>query len=393
MRVCARCVRPFSFRSTHNATIPSSSLLSLLGLAILLALANVGSSFAAAYLSKDTKTDEAKLVDSKTGDTVKTDSTTKIFVIGKTKALNDGDYQRRLDCAEGDEGCTTQGVWGAMTEDDAQELIATCANGGEATLRRHFEHGLVDHSICPVHHPDHKAISYHCEDQRMLEGLTVTFKNDDEQITILPREDCGGGYVIAGLTSAHGEACDADAHCASPLTCDEGFCKTPVPPQGGAAAMQRYLVGFATQDGDPPSQKCDALARAHGGTPGRAFARVFNGCVLTLPPQAAAGVRNNPNVRSVEEDSAGTLAATAPWGQDRMDQCANDAEAPLDGAKQVLGAADVMVFVMDTGIKGDHAAFFGGLIDAANDCHVDTTDTYQVDTQNTDPLQDVHGHG
>jgi len=92
------------------------------------------------------------------------------------------------------------------------------------------------------------------------------------------------------------------------------------------------------------------------------------------------GLRNNPNVRFIEQDQTVTLTATATennatWGLDRIDQ----ADRPLDLLYHYSGTgAGVTAFIVDTGIRADHTEFTGrvqGGIDfvgdgnGTNDCN------------------------
>jgi subtilisin family serine protease len=87
--------------------------------------------------------------------------------------------------------------------------------------------------------------------------------------------------------------------------------------------------------------------------------RVFNGLVVSLPESAAAALRRNPQVLSVEEDlrvSALFVQQPAPWGLDRIDQ----RSLPLDGTFRSGGSgAGVRVFVVDTGVRADHRELAG----------------------------------
>ena len=64
----------------------------LLAFVVILALANLGTSFASAILAQDTKTNNGKLVDKNTNEAVATANAVETYAVGE----DDGDYERRL---------------------------------------------------------------------------------------------------------------------------------------------------------------------------------------------------------------------------------------------------------------------------------------------------------
>ena len=146
---------------------------------------------------------------------------------------------------------------------------------------------------------------------------------------------------------------------------------------------------------DGPASKCDALARVHGGSVGYIYDKVLNGCSMSLPPQAFDALRKNPNVALIEEDqevsaashnlfaaelSAESTTSTNIWGLDRIDQC----NLPLDGFMTKQDASGVKVYILDTGIRGDHQDFDGVI--STSDCHSDFAGEGNA-------LSDRNGHG
>jgi hypothetical protein len=163
-----------------------------------------------------------------------------------------------------------------------------------------------------------------------------------------------------------------------------------------------YIITFADRD-IAPWDRCFALAEARGGTVAAIYEEV-NACSLTLP-RAEVGAQVQDEIAALSDPSVifeedgkvyawdteegdesyspsaqrRTQQATALWGLDRIDECSrsyDDTKTPQDGT-------NVVVFIVDTGIRGTHNEF-NGMIGPA-DCHFSAFAT--------DPLNDGNGHG
>lgn len=175
-------------------------------------------------------------------------------------------------------------------------------------------------------------------------------------------------------------------------------------------SKQTYIVTFI-DNGVSPAEQCEALAISMGGFVDYVYDQVFNGCSLTFPvdqSQAEAtfmALSINTAVMDVEEDhfvhtfdppasfdpdvassspkspKDTTAVTVSSWGIDRIDQCA----LPLDGHTTKQDSTGVKVFILDTGIRGDHVEFASGMI-STEDCHYSAV-------LGENPLTDGHGHG
>jgi serine protease len=102
-----------------------------------------------------------------------------------------------------------------------------------------------------------------------------------------------------------------------------------------------------------------ALARAQGGRVLHVYERALRGFTAAMSARAAAVLARDPRVRYIEQDSVMTVVDTqvnATWGLDRIDQ----RDRPLDGSYTFnTVAANVNVYVIDTGVRRTHFEFGG----------------------------------
>jgi len=125
----------------------------------------------------------------------------------------------------------------------------------------------------------------------------------------------------------------------------------------------RYIVVFKPGVANPAGEAA-ALVRGLGGQLRHTYSGAISGFAASLPAAALQGIRNNPNVQSIEQDQTVSLQQIvspqnqATWGLDRIDQ----ADLPLDTQYHFTATgAGVTAFVIDTGIRADHVEFAGRL--------------------------------
>ena len=102
-----------------------------------------------------------------------------------------------------------------------------------------------------------------------------------------------------------------------------------------------------------------AVAAAHHVSTGQEYSAALNGFSASLTASEAAGLETDPAVEVVVADTvvrAATEQDDAPWNLDRIDQ----QRIPLDGIyRYVTTGTGVTAYVIDSGIRSDHAEFGG----------------------------------
>lgn len=142
----------------------------------------------------------------------------------------------------------------------------------------------------------------------------------------------------------------------------------------------RYIVVFKASVSNPAAAVAQTM-NGSGGQLRHTYSNALKGFAANLPDAALPGIRNNPNVSYVEQDSTVTANQTtspqssATWGLDRIDQ----ADLPLNGQYKFNNSgAGVTAFIVDTGIRADHTEFTGRVLpgydavgdgNGTNDCN------------------------
>ncbi len=144
----------------------------------------------------------------------------------------------------------------------------------------------------------------------------------------------------------------------------------------------RYIVVFKHSVSNPAAEAANVM-RGLGGQVIHTYSSALKGFAATLPDAALQGLRNNPNVDYIEQDRTVALNQVSPensatWGLDRIDQ----ADRPLNSQYYFnYTGAGVNAFIIDTGIRADHAEFTGRVLAGYNAV---------ADTNGTN---DCNGHG
>ena len=130
------------------------------------------------------------------------------------------------------------------------------------------------------------------------------------------------------------------------------------PGQGGTPIAGQYIVRLRDDVQDVDGQ-AGRLSARHGGRITRLYKSALKGMTLQMTATAAAALRADPSVLSVEQDqtvSINTVQSGATWGIDRIDQ----RTLPLSGT-YVYNAdgTGVTVYIIDTGINLTHTEYTG----------------------------------
>jgi subtilisin family serine protease len=207
---------------------------------------------------------------------------------------------------------------------------------------------------------------------------------DAEQVVIHPAEAAMRRTFIL-LALAGLAACDA--------------ADTPVAPSAAAPA---FLLGSAADGVIPGSYVVQlswaadaaALAAEYGLKPKYVYQHLFNGFAGAIPDLTAQALSLDPRVvRITVQRQYGTLATTqagATWGLDRIDQRTR----PVDGGYTYdFDGSGVTAYVIDTGIRFDHAEFEGRAVPGWDAYAADPTDPLIGPIVGSAASNDCQGHG
>jgi len=202
---------------------------------IILALSNLGTSFAAAFLAKDTTTGGGDLKENGgRGKTLGTQTTAEHeenlqfgrYGAGCSKADGTCSADQPLGCCTGyvcnssTETCEVDNTVASFLElsvEQGKTMVTDCKNDRTVHLSRVFEDGRVtDYAFCPIT-TGHKAVY----DMSNSELPSVNIDTSSGPVIIAPNSD-GSFYTITGegVTSHTGFPCDGTIDCDPGLVCN-----------------------------------------------------------------------------------------------------------------------------------------------------------------------------
>ena len=224
----------------------------LLALVVILAISNLGTSFAAASLSKDTTiSSNAELTDKHTQEALSTQTSTDSIAFDRATITPDG---RRILCNvnDGDVDCsiTDSNSFRSIDENMCRKLIYECKRGNTVNLSRTWKNGdVTSFNICPFN------------EGNIRKSDVSKFVNNKGQSMLFEIVD-GGHCKISGdaVAQSLGNICEVRDDCAAGLECikDESVvvqCKK-------RCAMRRWaprMVVECQNDCDHPSCLSDVV--------------------------------------------------------------------------------------------------------------------------------------
>jgi hypothetical protein len=170
---------------------------------VLLTLCNLGTSSAAAFLAKDTTTnDHSELVDVKTHEAVSTQTTADVF--DYARVYNETEGRRLCSSENGKYTCNTPSYL-TMPLGVGRKMVQKCQRGLTVDLRRTW-------------HDDSETLIHLCPSVKgTYSGRQARFKNG---VTLTISED-GQFYELDGdaFTQDEGDVCDETSDCDTDLDC------------------------------------------------------------------------------------------------------------------------------------------------------------------------------
>ena len=210
-----------------------------------MALSNLGTAFAAAYLSKDTTTTDDKLVDKKTGNTIATDTTKTTITVDPTF---DEEHKRRrkLECevTSSGNGANTEHTadcviaahsFNAVSIEVGEKIAELCYGGHTVSVQRVFTHNgvdrEVDHPVCPLTSVETGGYENFVGNGNKRRPKEMNKSGGSQSFKAELTSD-ESAYQVTALTSPVGFGCNVHADCTQPANCDSdtGLCVLAIEP-------------------------------------------------------------------------------------------------------------------------------------------------------------------
>jgi hypothetical protein len=186
----------------------------LLALVVILALANLGTSFAAASLAKDTTTStNAELLDKNTQEGLNTQTATEEISFERTVEIAEDGTRRLCSKEDGDVDCTLRGesTFLSIEQKMCRKMIKKCNRGNSVSLSRTWPNGDTSKfNVCPY-------------DQGRLSRSNVSTLVNNKGHTFRFEAIESGHCQISGdaVQQREGETCGVADDCAPGLGCVE----------------------------------------------------------------------------------------------------------------------------------------------------------------------------
>jgi subtilisin family serine protease len=151
-------------------------------------------------------------------------------------------------------------------------------------------------------------------------------------------------------------------------------------PAGPTTVPDAYIVVFDNAVGDVDGE-IDRISQQQGIRASYRYHSAIKGFAATMPAAAVEAIRQNPNVKYIEQDQIAHIVTTQnnpTWGLDRIDQ----RNLPLSNSYTYdQTGAGLDAYMIDTGIRFTHSDFGGRAVSGYNAISVGS------------PALDDNGHG
>jgi hypothetical protein len=199
-------------------------VMGLVAFTCVLAVSNLGTSLAAAFLAKDTKAEGDELKSTATGRTLATESTSEVFTVDLEFDQQFSRRHRQL-CGSAGGGGVSCGVtdFSAVDFDMGKTMVNKCIQGKSVTIEKIFTIDGTDHhvahTVCPVSGTYTSTGGGNGPDASPP-GIQIP-----GSVNILPADDESAYTISPDLKSPTGSACLVNDDCIANHSCESNVCK------------------------------------------------------------------------------------------------------------------------------------------------------------------------